>query len=61
MKKLFFLKEERLYPKFGTGCLQSLFGLHSIRIETLGQGPLDAYSVSVCGMTNPRQFRKVGR
>lgn len=41
------------------GCLQSLFGLHSIRIETLGQGPLDAYSVSVCGITNPRQFRKV--
>lgn len=38
---------------------KSLFGLHSIRIETLGQGPLDAYSVSVCGMTNPRQFRKV--
>ncbi|KAH7278350.1 hypothetical protein KP509_38G037400 [Ceratopteris richardii] len=40
------------------GCLQSLFGLHSIRIETLGQGPLDAYSVSVCGMNNPRKFRK---
>eukprot|EP00250_Pteridium_aquilinum_P032958 c5006_g1_i1 orf=133-975(+) len=41
------------------GCLQSLFGLYSIRIETLGQGPLEACSISVCGMTNPRQFRKV--
>ncbi|KAI5069995.1 hypothetical protein GOP47_0014338 [Adiantum capillus-veneris] len=41
------------------GCLQSIFGLHSLRIETLGQGPLDAYGISVCGMTNPRQFRKV--
>lgn len=41
------------------GCLQALFGLHSVRIESLGQGPLDAYSVSICGLTNPKQFRKV--
>ncbi|MCO5552945.1 hypothetical protein L7F22_006465 [Adiantum nelumboides] len=53
-----FLKNS-LYPKLCTGCLQSIFGLYSIRIETLGQGPLDGYGISVCGMTNPRQFRKV--
>lgn len=42
------------------GCLQSLFGLHSIRIETLGQGrPLADYNIHICGVTNPKQFRKV--
>lgn len=42
------------------GCLQSLFGLHSIRIETLGQGrPLAADNIHICGLSNPKQFRKV--
>lgn len=42
------------------GCLQSLFGVHSIRIETLGQGrPSAAYNIHICGMDNPKQFRRV--
>lgn len=42
------------------GCLQSLFGVHSVRIETLGKGrPFGDYSTHICGLANPRQFRKV--